>query len=408
MSIALLAGPPGAQGMESLDQHQRRLGTLPPARRALIDSIERSDLRGKGGAGFPVATKWRSVASQRSGTPVVLANGGEGEPLSRKDRVLMEQRPHLIIDGALVAAATVDADDIVLYVGAEHTGAMQAMHRAVIERSAAERARLRLVSAPVRYVSGEETAAVHFINDGIALPTSVPPRPFERGIDGRPTLVQNVETLAHVALIARFGDGWYRSLGVGTASGTTLVTVGGAVPQTMLVEIPQGATVADAVNAAGGITSDSDAVLLGGYFGGWVESGTAWGLSLDADPLRRLGYALGCGVIAVLPSGRCGVVETARILAYLAHESARQCGPCTFGLRAISAAAGRVAGLASTPGDLEHIQRWAGLLAGRGACRHPDGAAGMLGSALRVFAKEFELHAYHRRCSVAGAVMAAS
>jgi NADH:ubiquinone oxidoreductase subunit F (NADH-binding) len=393
--------------MESFAEHQQRLGSLPPVTQ-LIDNIERSNLRGKGGAGFPVATKWRSVASQRSGTPVVLANGGEGEPLSRKDRVLMEQRPHLVIDGALIAAAAVGADDIVLYVGADHTGAMQAMHRAVIERSRAERSRLRLVSAPVRYVSGEETAAVHFINDGIALPTSIPPRPFERGIDGRPTLVQNVETLAHVALIARFGDEWYRSLGIGTASGTTLVTVGGAVPQTMLVEIPQGATVADAVNAAGGITSDSDAVLLGGYFGGWVESSTAWGLSLDADPLRRRGYSLGCGVIAVLPSGRCGVVETARILAYLAHESARQCGPCTFGLRAISAAAGRVAGLTSTPGDLEHIQRWAGLLAGRGACHHPDGAAGLLASALRVFAGEFQLHHHERRCSVANAAAVAS
>ena len=407
MSIALLAGPPPAQGMEGFVEHQQRLGSLPPVTQ-LIDTIERSNLRGKGGAGFPVATKWRSVASQRSGTPVILANGGEGEPLSRKDRVLMEQRPHLVIDGALIAAATVGADDIVLYVGADHTGAIQAMHRAVIERSAAERARLRLVSAPVRYVSGEETAAVHFINDGIALPTSIPPRPFERGIDGRPTLVQNVETLAHVALIARFGDGWYRSLGIGAASGTTLVTVGGAVPQTVLVEIPLGATIADAVNAAGGVTSDSDAVLLGGYFGGWVESGTAWGLSLDADPLRRLGYSLGCGVIAVLPSGRCGVVETARILAYLAHESARQCGPCTFGLRAISAAAGRVAGLASTPGDLEHIERWAGQLAGRGACRHPDGAAGLLASAFRVFAHEFQLHHHDRRCSVMDAASEAS
>ena len=407
MSIALLAGPPPAQGMEGFAEHQQRLGSLPPVTQ-LIDDIERSSLRGKGGAGFPVATKWRSVASQHSGTPVVLANGGEGEPLSRKDRVLMEQRPHLVIDGALIAAATVGADDVVLYVGADHTGAMQAMHRAVIERSPAERARLRIVSAPVRYVSGEETAAVHFINDGIALPTSIPPRPFERGIDGRPTLVQNVETLAHVALIARFGAGWYRSLGIGAAAGTTLVTVGGAVPQTVLVEIPQGATLADAVNAAGGVTSSSDAVLLGGYFGGWVESGTAWGLSLDADPLRRLGYSLGCGVIAVLPSGRCGVVETARILAYLAHESARQCGPCTFGLRAISAAAGRVAGLTSTPGDLEHIQRWAGLLAGRGACHHPDGAAGLLASALRVFAQEFQLHHHDRRCGIVNAAAVAS
>jgi NADH:ubiquinone oxidoreductase subunit F (NADH-binding) len=407
VSIALLAGPPGAQGMENLVAHQHRLGAL-PSPRALIDSIERSNLRGKGGAGFPVATKWRSVASQPGGTPVVLANGGEGEPLSRKDRMLMEQRPHLVIDGAMLAAGAVGADEIVLYVGADHVGAIQAMHRAMTERPASERARLRLVSAPVRYVSGEETAAVHFINDGIALPTSIPPRPFERGIDGRPTLIQNVETLAHVALIARFGDEWFRSLGTGNASGTTLVTVGGAVPQTVLIEIPQGMALADAVNAAGGITSESEAVLLGGYFGGWVESTDAWGLPLDADALRQLGYSLGCGVIAVLPSGRCGVIETARILAYLAHESARQCGPCTFGLRAISASAGRVAALASTPGDLEHIQRWAGLLAGRGACRHPDGAAGLLASALRIFAGEFQLHEHDRRCGVVGAVAAAS
>jgi NADH:ubiquinone oxidoreductase subunit F (NADH-binding) len=399
MSIALLAGPPAAHGMERYADHQRRLGALPPATE-LIASIERSGLRGKGGAAFPVATKWRSVASQRAGTPVVLANGGEGEPLSRKDRMLMEQRPHLVIDGAMLAATAVGANDVVLYIGADHAGAMQAMQRALSERPASERARLRLVSAPVRYVSGEETAAVHFVNAGIALPTSIPPRPFERGVDGRPTLVQNVETLAHVALIARFGDEWYRSLGVAGASGTTLVTVGGAVPQTVLIEIHQGMTVADAVNAAGGITSESDAVLLGGYFGGWVESTAAWGLSLDADPLHRLGHSLGCGVVAVLPSGRCGVIETARILAYLAHESARQCGPCTFGLRAISAAAGRIAGLTSTPGDLERIQRWSGLLAGRGACHHPDGAAGLLASAFAVFKGEFTLHDDQRRCSI--------
>ena len=408
MSIALLAGPAAGHGMESLAEHQRRLGPLPPPQGTLIDAIERSDLRGKGGAAFPVATKWRAVASQRTGTPVVVANGGEGEPLSRKDRMLMEQRPHLVIDGALLAADTVEADDVVLYVGADHTGAIQAMHRATTERPASERARLRLISAPVRYVSGEETAAVHFINAGIALPTSIPPRPYERGVDGRPTLVQNVETLANVALIARFGDEWFRSLGQGKASGTTLVTVGGAVPQTVLVEVPQGLPLAEAVNAAGGITSDSEAVLLGGYFGGWVESSAAWALPLDPGPLRALGHSLGCGVIAVLPSGRCGVVETARILAYLAHESARQCGPCTFGLRAIAAAAGRVAGLAATPGDLERVQRWAGVLAGRGACRHPDGAAALLASALRVFASEFVLHDKEHRCSIPSAAAAAS
>lgn len=408
MSIALLAGPPAADGMEGYAAHVQRIGRLPIATPALIDVIERCELRGKGGAGFPVATKWRAVASQRSGAPVVLANGGEGEPLSRKDRVLMEQRPHLVIDGALLAASAVGAREIVLYVGAEHTAAIRAMQHAVTERPRSEREVLRLVSAPVRYVSGEETAAVHFVNTGIALPTSIPPRPFERGIDGRPTLVQNVETLAHAALIARFGDGWYRSLGVGGACGTTLVTVGGAVPQTMLVEVPQGTTVTEAVNAAGGLTSESDAVLLGGYFGGWVESSQAWGLTIDADRLRAQGYSLGCGVIAVLPAGRCGVVETARILAYLAHESTRQCGPCTFGLRAIAATTGRVAALTSTGGDFDHIQRWAGLLSGRGACKHPDGAAGLLGSALRVFAGEFRRHEREHSCSAGHAMAVAS
>jgi NADH:ubiquinone oxidoreductase subunit F (NADH-binding) len=408
MSLALLAGPPADAGMEGYAAHVQRLGPVPIGTHALIDMIERCELRGKGGAGFPVATKWRAVASQPAGTPVVLANGGEGEALSRKDRVLMERRPHLVIDGALLAAGAVGAREIVLYVGAEHSDAIRAILRAVGERPRSERARLRVVSAPVRYVSGEETAAVHFVNAGVALPTSIPPRPYERGVDGRPTLVQNVETLAHAALIARFGDGWYRSLGAGGASGTTLVTVGGAVPQTMVVEVPQGTTVTDAVNAAGGLTAESDAVLLGGYFGGWVESAQAWGLVIDADRLRAQGHSLGCGVIAVLPAGRCGVVETARILAYLAHESARQCGPCTFGLRAIAAATGRIAGLTSTDGDLEHIERWAGLLPGRGACKHPDGAAGLLGSALRVFAEDFRGHVRGRRCSAGADVAVAS
>ncbi len=394
--------------MEGYAAHVQRLGPVPVGTPALIDSVERCDLRGKGGAGFPAAIKWRAVASQRAGTPVVLANGGEGEPLSRKDRTLMERRPHLVIDGAVLAAGAVGAREIVLYVGAEHTDAIRAMLHAASERPRSERERLRVVSAPVRYVSGEETAAVHFVNTGIALPTSIPPRPFERGVDGRPTLVQNVETLAHAALIARFGDGWYRSLEVAGSSGTTLVTVGGAVPRTILVEVPQGATITDAVNAAGGLTTDTDAVLLGGYFGGWVESAQAWGLRIDADGLRSQGYSLGCGVVAVLPAGRCGVVETSRILAYLAHESARQCGPCTFGLRAVAATTGRIAALTASDGDLEHIQRWTGLLPGRGACKHPDGAAGLLGSALRVFAAEFRCHSRERRCSVPTPVAVAS
>jgi len=405
--LSVLAGPGLNEGMEHLGEHRARLGELPRDGAGVIDVLERSGLRGRGGAGFPAGTKWRTVAGNARGNAVVLVNGAEGEPLSRKDRVLMETRPHLVLDGAALAADAVGAREVILYVGADHTRARDALQRALAERPADEWKRTTVVSAPVRYVSGEESAAVHFVNDGVALPTAVPPRPFERGVDGRPTLVQNVETLAHAALIARLGDGWFRDLGRGESGGTALLTVTGAVPHAGVVEVAQGSSVGDAVSAAGGLSSRSSAVLLGGYFGGWVTADEAWGLSVDTMELRSRGHALGCGVVAVLPEHRCGVVETARIVAYLAGQSARQCGPCVFGLRAIAEAMGRIATGGAVGDDLDRIRRWSGELAGRGACRHPDGAAAFVASALRVFGDEMVLHARRGACSGGAAARAA-
>ena len=147
-------------------------------------------------------------------------------------------------------------------------------------------------------------------------------------------------------------------------------------------------------------------LLLGGYFGGWVAAGEAWGLPLDAAALRAGGHSIGCGVVAVLPEQRCGVVETARIMSHLSAESARQCGPCVFGLRAIAAAVDRIATGTAEPDDLERIRRWSGEIRGRGACRHPDGAAGFLLSALRVFGDDVAHH--HRPGVCAGLVQEAA
>jgi NADH:ubiquinone oxidoreductase subunit F (NADH-binding) len=387
-----------AAATEGLGEHTTRLGPLPPARSDFIDVLERSGLRGRGGAAFPVGTKWRTVAGQRGRAPVVLVNGAEGEPLSHKDRRLMETRPHLILDGAAIAARAIGAAKIVYYIGAEHRSALSALQRGLAERPAQEQRHSLLVTAPAQYVAGEESAAVHFVNDGIALPTAIPPRPFVRGVDDRPTLVQNVETLAHVAMIARHGDAWFRGLGEGASAGTALITVSGAVPASSVIEVAQGTTIRDAVRLAGGVVGDTGAVLLGGYFGGWIDADEAWTLRLDAESLKLQGRSLGCGVVGVLPAGACGVTTTARVMSYLAEESARQCGPCIFGLRAIAAATTRIAALDARSGDLESIERWTGQLPGRGACHHPDGAAGFLQSALRVFADEFALHCRHRRC----------
>jgi NADH:ubiquinone oxidoreductase subunit F (NADH-binding) len=391
--MELIATRPGA---ESLATHVQRLGPLPPvAPGELIAELESSGLLGRGGAGFPVGRKWRSVAERSSGRAVVLANGAEGEPLSLKDRSLMATRPHLVIDGALLAARAAAADDIILYVGAEHHAAGAALRHAIAERAAELRGRARIVQAPVGYVSGEESAAVHFVDRGDARPTTTPPRPFERGVGGRPTLVQNVESLALAALIARRGHGWYRDLG--QAGGIGLITVSGAVNHAGVQEIGLGSTLQEVAAAAGGLRSDVQAVLLGGYFGGWADLDEQWRLPLEPQSMRARGLAFGCGVVRFLDAESCGVEATARIMAYLASQSARQCGPCVFGLAAIAEAIRRLATRSPQDDDLERIVRWSGQLTGRGACRHPDGAVGLLQSALAIFAEDFAAH-QRRRC----------
>jgi NADH:ubiquinone oxidoreductase subunit F (NADH-binding) len=272
------------------------------------------------------------------------------------------------------------------------------MRHALSERPDGERRGVRVSASPARYVAGEESAAVHFVNDGVALPVTTPPRPFERGVGGRPTLVQNVETLAQVAMVARYEAAW---------RDTALLTVSGAVPQSGVVEVAGGSTIGAVLDRAGGVRDHGGALLLGGYFGGWVDLDRAVHMPVDAAWLRSQGVALGCGVVAVLPESRCGVAETAGIVAWLAEQSARQCGPCVFGLRAIAEAVQRIAAREGHDGDLQRVQRWAAQLPGRGACHHPDGAAGLVQSALRVFAEDFAAHQARRSC-VAGARMAAA
>ena len=363
------------------------LGPLPSIDgEELIHRLDQWNVLGRGGAGFPLARKWRTVRDNGHGRAVVLANGAEGEPLSRKDRTLMAQRPDLVIEGALLAARAVRAEDIIFYIGSEHRRAAETMRHALAQRSELVVRRARLVEAPAGYVTGEESAAVHYVNAGDARPTTTPPRPFERGVDGRPTLVQNVESLAAAAMLARGEDG-----------ATALVTISGAVRRSGVQEIYLSATAGEVASAAGGLIKDAQAVLLGGYFGSWTRTGDVWNLPIEPNSLRARGLTLGCGVLSFLPAEACGVETTAKILSYLASQSARQCGPCVFGLGAIAAASRRLAERSPEAQDLARLARWSGQIGGRGACKHPDGVAGLLRSALEVFADDYLAH-QHRRC----------
>jgi NADH:ubiquinone oxidoreductase subunit F (NADH-binding) len=373
----------------SLAEHARVHGELPHrSPHELIEAVERSGLRGRGGADFPTARKLRAVAEGRRVSAVVV-NGSETEPASAKDRLLLSRMPHLVLDGAVLAASAVGAREVIIKVGESARGSLQALEGAVSVRPA-DPMPVRLVGGPEGYVAGEESAVINYLNGGVELPTFVPPRPFERGYRRRPTLIQNPETLAQVALVARFGEHWYRELGTAADPGSVLVTISGAVKAPGVYEMAFGTPMEDLLEAAGGPTEELRALLVGGYFGTWVDADQAMGLRLAREELRSAGCSLGSGVLIALGRSACGLHETARVIDYLAEQSAGQCGPCTYGLRAVADAVGAVA--EGGRGERDRILRWVSEIRGRGACHHPDGAVRFVASAISVFGPEIEAH----------------
>jgi NADH:ubiquinone oxidoreductase subunit F (NADH-binding) len=387
--------------------HQDQYGPLPLAgyagragRERLIVAVERSGLHGRGGAGFSTGRKLRAVASGRA-TAVVIANGCEGEPASDKDHALLHVARHLVLDGAVLAAHAIGSSEIHLCVHRDEE-LLDLLATAIAQRPPDEPT-VHLVAVPPRYVSSEESALVNYLNTGDARPTTKPPRPFERGVRGRPTLINNVETLAHLALIARYGPTWFRGCGTHDAPGTTLVTVSGPLGQPGVYEVPLGAPISHALDLAGGLRQPARSILIGGYGGSWLPLPVAARLPLSHQALRAAGATLGVGSLVVLPPAACGLAETAEILRYLAGESAAQCGPCMFGLPAIAEDFEHlVLGTRDSGPALNRITRRLGIITGRGACAHPDGAVRLAASALRTFEPDLRAHVAGRPCNWAG------
>jgi NADH:ubiquinone oxidoreductase subunit F (NADH-binding) len=376
-----MLGGPGPH----LGAHLTVFGPLPD-----VDAIavaERAGLTGRGGAGFPTALKLRSVrdaARNARRWPVVVGNAAEGEPASGKDAALLRTSPHLVLDGLQLVARTVRADTVVL---AAPPALLPALSLQLGQRR--DPLPVRLHPAADRFLPGEESALVAAVDGAEPLPTSKIPPIRERGVEGRPTLVQNVETLARLALLAR---GWSE------AAEQVLVTRRSEVGGAALVDVVDAPLDAGLVEVIA-VDERVRAVLVGGYHGTWLPTRIARGVRLERESLGSVGASLGAGVLAALPADRCGLRETARVVSYLAAESAGQCGPCLNGLPRIAAALD----LLARPGHvrrhlLEDLERWCGLVAGRGACRHPDGSVRLVASALRVFSAEVNLHR-SGRCS---------
>ena len=391
--------PPAGQGAD-LRAHLGLHGPVPyrGSAGALIGDVRAAGLTGRGGAAFPVHRKLEAVAASRPGRAIVVGNAAEGEPASHKDEALLFLAPHLILDGLQLAAEAVGAGRAVLYV----RGDLRARTRLddyLPERDAygLDQLPVEIVWSPHRFLAGEESALASRVSGGPAVPQFTPPRVFERGVDGRPTLVQNVETLAHLALIARYGPRWFRALGTPDEPGSMLCTLRQASGSVDVAEAAIGTPLTTLLDL-----SAATAVLAGGYHGAWLPVAQAAGLTLSNAELRPVGAFTGAGVLAALPADRCGLLESARVARYLALESAGQCGPCLNGLPSIAAAMAELADSRPHPRVLDDLTRWARLVEGRGACHHPDGTVRFLRSALRVFGPEIRMHR-HGRCSAASA-----
>ena len=383
----LLAGVRPDGRTTSAREHVDLYGPLRHPGRELVSELRSSGLRGRGGGAFPTGDKFAAVAGQ-SKRPVIVVNATEGEPASSKDRTLVGLVPHLVLDGAAAAASALGARKVIVAV-AERGGAAE---RAILATALGERReKLDWQIAPIvdGFVSGEETALVNALNGKAGKPSVKPPYPFERGVGGAPTLVQNAETLAHVGLIARFGSGWFRAVGTEAEPGTALVSLSGAVARPGVYEVELGTRVAEVIVQAGGVTESVSASLVGGFFGGWTR-----------DPNQRLTAAngLGAGVVVAFPANACGVRESARVARYLADESAGQCGPCLHGLDALASGLERAA-FAQSRDERDRLERWASQVTARGACRHPDGVSRFVLSTLAAFEDEFSLHLRKGRCS---------
>ncbi|MGZ4444535.1 MAG: NADH-ubiquinone oxidoreductase-F iron-sulfur binding region domain-containing protein [Nocardioidaceae bacterium] len=370
-----------------LDRHRDRVGALRTPRLArLLRSLDALGIRGRGGAGFPFATKLRTAAGAR-GRPTVVVNFSEGEPASFKDAALAATRPHLVLDGASLTAGALGAREVHLVLPGERPAVRRSIRTALAERRGEDRRlRWRLHTADPRFVAGQARAVVELLSGRPNLPVTGWQPEAVCGYRGRPTLLSNAETFAQVAAAVALGEDGYAWLGTADEPGSLLLTVGGDGSRPEVLEAAHG-TAWSAVLPAGLLDRP---VLLGGYHGTWAAPGALTGLTVSRPGLAEAGLALGAGVVLPLADGACPLTRTAGIAGYLAGQSAQRCGPCLNGLPALAAAVRSTALGRPATGRVTQL---ADLVERRGACAHPDGTVRLVRSLLAAYPDEVAAHA---------------
>lgn len=366
----------------------------------LVAEITSSGLRGRGGAGFPTGVKWRRVrdAVSPDGVKYIIANGDEGDPGAFMDRMLMESFPFRLIEGMLIAAHAVGAKDGYIYVRAEYPRAVSRLREAIAVLEArgwlGKDFRLKIFEGAGAFVCGEETALIESIEGKRGIPRLKPPYPADAGLRGRPTLINNIETLTMLPWIVRRGAASFAALGTAKSKGTKVFALAGKIQRTGLIEVPMGITIREIVEDIGGGVPDGKrlkAVQIGGPSGGCIPA-SLMDTPVDFEALTAAGAIMGSGGLIVLDEDDCMVDVARYFMSFLRDESCGECTFCRIGTMRMWEILDRFCNGKAIPRDMEELQRLTVLTAQGSICGLGRTAPNPVITTLRYFRDEYEAH----------------
>lgn len=371
---------------------------------AVIEAIRSARLRGRGGAGFPTAAKWDHSHTVVAPAKVVICNAAEGDPGAFADLAILQQDPHSVLEGMAIAAHAVGAATGIVYIRSEYEEAIATVRGAVREASESgvlgSGFTVEVFSGGGRYVCGDETALLNSMEGAAGRPRLRPPLPTEHGLWGRPTVVDNVKTLALVPLIMRHGPEWFASIGTAATTGPAILAVSGFVRRPGVVEVPMGATLRQAIEEGCGGMADGarlKAMQTGGPLGAFLPA-DALDTPICFDAMKAAGSPLGSGGIIVVDHRTCMVASSRAFAEFAAAESCGHCAPCRLGTQQVVLALRNLMGPGACAADLDLIHRMEAAMRSSSFCAYGRSAASVVVSAVRVFPEEFDAHAADRRC----------
>ena len=387
----------------------KALTTMTP--QEVIEAVNESNLRGRGGGGFQTGYKWSQVARQKELTRYVVCNGDEGDPGAFMDRSIMEGDPHKVIEGMMLAAYAVGAQEGYIYVRAEYPLAISRLRQAISQAEAAGLLgdnilgsdfsfHLHINRGAGAFVCGEGSALTASIEGNRGMPRVKPPRTVEQGLFGKPTVLNNVETYANVPMIINNGAAWFKSIGPEKSPGTKAFALTGTVNNTGLIEVPMGTSLREVImEIGGGIKNNGEfkAVQIGGPSGGCLVT-EHLDINLDFDSLKKVGAMIGSGGLVVMDTNTC-MVEVARFfMNFTQNESCGKCVPCREGTKRMLEILERIVAGNGTLEDLDLLEELATTITETALCGLGKSAALPVVSTLKLFRDEYVEHVVDKKC----------